>query len=518
MPIEIRLKPKVKKKMGRPGPTKSGVARQPQETMSDRFRLEQRRRLMNKKRDNLPGGMVAGAAVSIGRKNKDKIKKKISDIGNMKVKDAAKAIGSGVGALTPIGIAKSIGSRMKDRITDRDKKNTKGELKRRPRMPTPQEFKDMMQEQKRAKTKPRLLLTGGQAKIAAKAPPTNKIDGKDFAVLRAEKAKGRGMGLQDEKMKPGKVKKAVVGILAQGAKKLLGRKRSATAKPQNVTMKGRRSGMGSMLVELFKKKQLGTQGISGPIILGGAMKRGGVLKAKKGKSVLNAKQYRKYLKGLKAVGKYPGIRTAGALKQSMKDASKAGVKGFLERRAKLAGTTVKGIERAAKATRIGKIALGIAAAGLGAKEYLKRKSKKNKRPQKKMGGGMMMQRPIKAVGGAAISAIAAGAGTIGAAALRANKKLAEKKAKEKKKKSVMEGDIKGSIKPYVKKKMGGGMMMRRPMGNYMGGGLTEATQRLKAQGKMGGGMMMRPNPVGYKTGKSVKVKCKLGRNKPTKMY
>ena len=109
MPIEIRLKPKVKKKMGRPGPTKSGVARQPQETMSDRFRLEQRRRLMNKKRDNLPGGMVAGAAVSIGRKNKDKIKKKISEIGNMKVKDAAKKIAGGVGALTPMGIAQRIG-------------------------------------------------------------------------------------------------------------------------------------------------------------------------------------------------------------------------------------------------------------------------------------------------------------------------------------------------------------------------------------------------------------------------
>ena len=220
-------------------------------------------------------------------------------------------------------------------------------------------------------------------------------------------------------------------------------------------MKGRRSGMGSMLVELFKKKQLGTQGISGPIILGGAMKRGGVLKAKKGKSVLNAKQYRKYLKGLKAVGKYPGIRTAGALKQSMKDASKAGVKGFLERRAKLAGTTVKGIERAAKATRIGKIALGIAAAGLGAKEYLKRKMKKNeKRPQRKMGGGMM----------------------------------------------------------------------KKPM--MMSGGLSEATQKLKAQGKMGGGMMQRPMMAmgggmmpGYKKGKSVMAKgCKLGRKKPTKMY
>jgi hypothetical protein len=55
------------------------------------------------------------------------------------------------------------------------------------------------------------MLTGGQAKIAAKAPPPNKIDEKDFAVLRAEKAKGRGMGLQDEKVKPGKVQKAMGG-------------------------------------------------------------------------------------------------------------------------------------------------------------------------------------------------------------------------------------------------------------------------------------------------------------------
>jgi hypothetical protein len=47
-----------------------------------------------------------------------------------------------------------------------------------------------------------------QKKLAAKAPPPNKIDAKDFAVLKAEKAKGRGMGLQDEKIKPGKVMKA----------------------------------------------------------------------------------------------------------------------------------------------------------------------------------------------------------------------------------------------------------------------------------------------------------------------
>jgi hypothetical protein len=67
------------------------------------------------------------------------------------------------------------------------------------------------------------MLTGGQAKIAAKAPPPNKIDEKDFAVLRAEKAKGRGMGLQDESVKPGKVQKAALGMLALGigAKKLM---------------------------------------------------------------------------------------------------------------------------------------------------------------------------------------------------------------------------------------------------------------------------------------------------------
>jgi len=56
------------------------------------------------------------------------------------------------------------------------------------------------------------LLTGGQAKIAAKAPPPNKIDGKDFAVLRAEKAKDRDMGLQDESKKPGKIYKANKGM------------------------------------------------------------------------------------------------------------------------------------------------------------------------------------------------------------------------------------------------------------------------------------------------------------------
>ena len=95
------------------------------------------------------------------------------------------------------------------------------------------------------------------------------------------------------------------------------------------------------------------------------------------------------------------------------------------------------------------------------------------------------------------------------------------------------------------KKMGGGMM-KRPMGYTKGGGadtgrtgearsklatgIDAFKRRLKKEKfeapkrppmqplakKMGGGMVGKP--VGYKSGKSVKVKCKLGRNKPTKMY
>ena len=304
---------------------------------------------------------------------------------------------------------------------------------------------------------PTSRLTGGQIKIAAKAPPRNKIDGKDFAVLKAEKAKGRGMGLQDEKLKPGKVTKAFAGALAVG----LGAKKAKDKK---------------------KMAPVAMGGIGASMIKAEAMKK--ILGRNKG-GMGDATKYKKYLKSVKDVR----MKNLGSK--------------FLERRAKLAGTTVKGIERAAKATRYGKIALGVAGVGLAAKEYLKRKMKKN----------------------------------------------------EKKKKSVMEGDIKGSIKPYVKKKMGGGMM-KKPMSYDKGGDaflkrrmklgdlksilpgrmkilvpagialgvaaskgadkIREKSKEMKKNKKMGGGMMMRPNPVGYKKG--VLVKVKLGRNKPTKLY
>jgi hypothetical protein len=47
-------------------------------------------------------------------------------------------------------------------------------------------------EQPGLHSKPSKFLSGGQTKIAKKAPPFDEIDEKDFAVLRAEKAKGKG--------------------------------------------------------------------------------------------------------------------------------------------------------------------------------------------------------------------------------------------------------------------------------------------------------------------------------------
>jgi len=285
------------------------------------------------------------------------------------------------------------------------------------------------------------MLSPKQKKIAAKAPPKNKIDGKDFAVLKAEKAKGRGMGLQDEKMKPGKV-----------------------------------------------------------------------MKADKGKMI-------------------------------KQDPTKA-VNPFAKRAAE-----------AAKATKIGKIAAGVAGAALLAKTgleklYEKRTGKKpfTKRPKKKMGGGMMM-RPIKASSGKNVEA--------------KNNKSQKRIPRTMPRIKPEDGDgglkkIKELFKNRPQNKMGGGMMMRpRPMG-YDTGDLVKPTERkkdlkpkqkkrkkdprsIKGPGPIGsmgtrprpgrgipnvpgrlGGQPVIPTPKlavpQMSTGSSVTVKVKLGRNKPTKLF
>jgi len=102
-----------------------------------------------------------------------------------------------------------------------------------------------------------MYLTGGQAKLDKNK--NNKIDAQDFAILRKEKAKGRGKGLQDEKMKPGKVKpvKAVLGLAAMGvlgAKFLKDKKKKASKMPG---MAGSGIMPGETVAELYKKKMQG---------------------------------------------------------------------------------------------------------------------------------------------------------------------------------------------------------------------------------------------------------------------
>ena len=166
-------------------------------------------------------------------------------------------------------------------------------------------------------------LSSGQATIAAKAPPRNRIDEKDFAVLRAEKARGRGMGLQDEKVQPGKVMKAKRGVFSSG-------------KISDMSFD-----------EKMKRVESGQ---------------------------INKK-----------TGKFTSMNAMRDAKGFQKGESAAE---FNKRRMKLAGA-----KKALSATRIGKIVLPIAAAGVAAQQYLKSKMKKKDEPKKKMGGGMM-QKPM----------------------------------------------------------------------------------------------------------------------------
>ena len=60
-----------------------------------------------------------------------------------------------------------------------------------------------------------MALKGNQKKLDKNN--NNRIDAQDFKILKAEKAKGRGMGLQDEKVKPGKVMKAKRGQFSKSS-------------------------------------------------------------------------------------------------------------------------------------------------------------------------------------------------------------------------------------------------------------------------------------------------------------
>jgi hypothetical protein len=201
----------------------------------------------------------------------------------------------------------------------------------------PEKFKQLMKD-KKPKTMKKGGLSAGQKKIASKAPPPDKIDAKDFAVLKAEKAKGRGMGLQDEKLKPGKVMKAKKGKMFDGYLSTFDASAEAST----------------------PKSQRGVTTIVG---------------VKPGAEIGKGK---KRFTSMEAMRTAKGFRTIDGKQETSSQ--------FNKRRMELA--VPKDIaKKALKATRIGKIALGIGAAGVAASQYLKSKMKKDE-PKKKMVGGM----------------------------------------------------------------------------------------------------------------------------------
>ena len=195
------------------------------------------------------------------------------------------------------------------------------------------------------------------------------------------------------------------------------------------------------------------------------------MKARKGKLVPLKKDPTKAISTVKpsAGGKGSGTTNLGNPRKSGEN--------FMERRLKLKGL--------GKAGRIGAAAamLGLAGAGaakLGQTIGRKMSEKKNK----KMGGGMM------------------------------KKPMGYKKGKE-----IDYGKV--FDKKFYSSALGKEAQLHA---DDYDAGLDRAERRaasetmalMKKNKKMGGGMMMKP--MGYKSGTSVKVKCKLGRNKPTKMY
>ena len=359
-------------------------------------------------------------------------------------------------------------------------------------------------------------MSSGQAKIAAKAPPPNKIDAKDFAVLRQEKAKGRGMGLQDESIKPGKVMKAALGIMAMKKAKDKGAKGAEFLSPIMLAKR------------MFNKKAGGVMkykrgsGLDLPVI---SSVKPTVNKSKRAQNLSEMKI--QFNKQKSRMGKNPNTKKFSSMAE-MRAAKgfKPGESASEFNKRRMALNVAK---KAASATTVGKIALGVGAAGIGAAQYLK--SKMNDKNNKTLRDAREQKKP----------------GIPSETTQKINKALSNIKTVTLKK----------------DKKMGGGMM-QRPMG-YKGGGMDTgrvgemksriavAVDRIKkakksmgiGSGPIGGGRltdsdkekiknligknkaarpikrnmggMMMQKPMGYKHGTSVTAKCKLGRNKPTKI-
>jgi len=410
-------------------------------------------------------------------------------------------------------------------------------------------------------------MTPGQAKIAAKAPPPNKIDEKDFKVLREEKAKGRGMGLQDESVQPGKVMKAKKGKMASDRdrrqKELIKKQNPISEYDRKGKLKYTAAKMGKSIKAdptktitdkgQFVKRRMKLAGSKLPGRIGTALGIGAMMVPA---AYAAAKQYKDY--------------------KSAKNRDEAKVKkmggGMMKKYSKGSEKKLMTPEERAAYVKKAKVSLKATAESLQDKLHPK-KSDRLFSKHKKMGGGMM-QKPM---------GYKSGMGPAGAAGPSAGRPGGRRPMQQgpkggigslPKKRSddlvilVNSGD--GKIKKIKrsefednmsapKQKMGGGMMKRYSKGGGADTGtvgeykskIGVLSNKLRRQGmrltrpdieklkgiagkqgaanlvkrsldilesskKMGGGMMQKP--MGYSKGVSVKARgCKLGRTRPTKI-
>jgi hypothetical protein len=115
----------------------------------------------------------------------------------------------------------------------------------------------------------------------------------------------------------------------------------------------------------------------------GNMKESGKSIVKEGMKGINKASAEKY------VSKAPAIK-------AFDEATKAGPKDFAERRMKLTATDAL---KAAKATKYGKIALGVVAAGVAAKQFLKSKMSDDKKEEPKNTNASVKAKRLKELEG-----------------------------------------------------------------------------------------------------------------------
>ena len=221
---------------------------------------------------------------------------------------------------------------------------------------------------------PKPMLSGGQAKLDKNK--NNRIDAQDFKILRKEKAKGRGQGLQDEKMKPGKPMKAALGAIALG----LGAKK--------MKQKGKMMPMGIGAAGYLAKKKKEMLG----------KKRGGPILKKDPSKPVNpfekrAKKFSKVKKILKGVGRLGiagaalGAAGAGAAMLGRKIGKK--LDEAKKKNKKMGGGMMD--EKTREKIQKQKVKLGLG--------VFDEKGNFQAKKRKKMMGGGMMQRPGYNVGG-----------------------------------------------------------------------------------------------------------------------